>query len=534
MRHRVRCRIRPSGSPADTHSPADTNSPADAPIVVVQTIRNRATVVDLSPAAAAHGVRMNLSLAEARALCPEVHTLDHDPAADQRTLLALARWAMRYTPLVCTGWPDSPGDKPDQPAHSPACLLLDVTGCERLFGSVRQIVRQIRRAMVKLNLPARVAAAPTALAAWALACIQGASGVVITPHELPAIAAGLPVSALRLPDAVIQSLHTLGLSRISQVLGLPRQTLPARFGTILTDRLDELLGDRPCLITPVTTAVTVEASMQFEYPLTSLELLSIVTKELLQRVLIDLQRRGEGARRIELLCRQEPASLGESAVTITKAVDLMRPTRDLRRMHELLCRATENLECGRGFIFVLLQVPLRQRTSDQQAQFIESHDAKGGTQGDARFEHLIERLAVRFGGDAIVQPVPHESYLPERAWQPSASLLSDDAKPHPPALARPLRLLPTPVEVKVVAEPCDDREGRPAQFVWKGQVYRLQHVKGPERIAGEWWRGHDKVRDYYDALDVLGRRFWIFRVMHHDPPPADTLRVRWFLHGLFD
>ena len=77
----------------------------------------------------------------------------------------------------------------------------------------------------------------------------------------------------------------------------------------------------------------------------------------------------------------------------------------------------------------------------------------------------------------------------------------------------------------MVAEPCDDREGRPRQFSHGGRVHQVVSAVGPERIAGEWWRGHDKTRDYYDVADPTGRRFWIFRVAQTN---------RWFLHGEFE
>ena len=82
-----------------------------------------------------------------------------------------------------------------------------------------------------------------------------------------------------------------------------------------------------------------------------------------------------------------------------------------------------------------------------------------------------------------------------------------------------------------MVEPSDHWEGRPAQFTHRSNVHRLVHVLGPERVAGEWWRGHYKTRDYYDALDDTGRRFWIFRVVTQMTPERRT--ARWFLHGVF-
>ncbi len=56
-------------------------------------------------------------------------------------------------------------------------------------------------------------------------------------------------------------------------------------------------------------------------------------------------------------------------------------------------------------------------------------------------------------------------------------------------------------------------------------MHRLDHVRGPERITGQWWNGRWKTRDYFDVLDVGGNRYWIFRVAQSG---------RWFLHGIFE
>ena len=61
-------------------------------------------------------------------------------------------------------------------------------------------------------------------------------------------------------------------------------------------------------------------------------------------------------------------------------------------------------------------------------------------------------------------------------------------------------------------------------FADPAKVHRLDHVRGPERITGQWWQGRSKTRDYFDVLDTAGNRYWIFRV-------AET--GGWFLHGIF-
>ncbi len=57
-------------------------------------------------------------------------------------------------------------------------------------------------------------------------------------------------------------------------------------------------------------------------------------------------------------------------------------------------------------------------------------------------------------------------------------------------------------------------------------MHRIAHSVGPERIAGAWWRGHHKTRDYYDVEDEdTGQRFWIFRVAESG---------KWFVQGEFE
>jgi protein ImuB len=87
-------------------------------------------------------------------------------------------------------------------------------------------------------------------------------------------------------------------------------------------------------------------------------------------------------------------------------------------------------------------------------------------------------------------------------------------------------LLAKPEEIRVIVTPSHDLDGRPVSFTThQGKVHRLEHAVGPERIAGQWWVGHDKTRDYFDVEDSTGKRFWIFRVLQS---------ARWFVQGHFE
>ena len=76
-----------------------------------------------------------------------------------------------------------------------------------------------------------------------------------------------------------------------------------------------------------------------------------------------------------------------------------------------------------------------------------------------------------------------------------------------------------------MVSPSDDRDGRPISITQDGKVRRVMHAVGPERIAGQWWEGHNKTRDYFAVEDEEGRRSWVFRVRETG---------RWFVHGEFE
>ena len=97
------------------------------------------------------------------------------------------------------------------------------------------------------------------------------------------------------------------------------------------------------------------------------------------------------------------------------------------------------------------------------------------------------------------------------------------ALPHPErsVRVRPVRLLPRPVPLRVLALVPD---GPPTWLALAGREYVVAHAEGPERIETAWWRGPDVRRDYFRVTTTDGRRLWVFRARTDG---------RWYLHGVF-
>ncbi|MFN6953104.1 MAG: Y-family DNA polymerase, partial [Albidovulum sp.] len=264
-----------------------------------------------------------MPVAEARAALPATMATapgacvvaEATPAADAGALRALALWAQRFSPWVSVDGEDG--------------LLLDATGCEGVFGSERAMARAVLAGLRRLRIEARVAAAGTIGAAWAGARFGAAERepVVIESGEarIEAALAGLPVAALRLEAETIAGLSEIGITRVGEVLALPRAVLPARFGGVVLRRVDQALGRVAEVLDPVREEAPIEASIVFDGPTTNVEAVSRAVREVVEAewgVCAQLRAKERGARvlRVELA----RADLSPAVLEVV----LSRPGRD--------------------------------------------------------------------------------------------------------------------------------------------------------------------------------------------------------------
>lgn len=444
-----------------------------------------------------------MTLAEARALCPALSHADHQPEHDLKSLEAFARWMMRFSPVVAI--------------ESSDALLLDVTGTERLFGGFDRLLGLVSDAILKFGFHYGIAIASTPGSAWALASFSQGHPAIITPEQLPDALSSLPIAALRLDIELIQAFHGLGIDKIGQLMQLPRAALPARFGTTVLTRLDQALGHLSEPLQAVERREPIQTQLKFEGVVDSLEVIWEVLKRLLEKVIRELKRRDCGARKllVEFLLPRAPA--------LQKTISLSRPSSDSAGLFNLMRCATETVKSHDGFAGVRLSVPVFERLPHEQFGLLDSAEQAG----DLDFDHLIERLKARMGDGTVLCARLVESHRPEKTYlytetdadnaQPAAQMKDQCPK------ARPLHLLPEPVEVFCMASASP--EAAPVSFTHMGDQFQVVHASGPERIAGTWWEGRSKTRDYFDAEDSMGRRFWVFRVLE---------TRKWYLHGIFD
>ncbi len=445
---------------------------------------------------------------------PTLAAAAHDPEADARLLGELALFCGRYTPMAAAEGPDG--------------LILDITGCDHLFGGEAALRARAIAGLARLGVEARGAVADGPDAARALARF---SEVAVAPADgAEPLLRALPIAALELPPETALALARAGLRRVGQLADLPQAALTARFGASARRALDRLLGREERRITPLRPPPEIVAAARFPAPLLEEAALMQALAGLMRDATRELERRGQGGRRFEACFFRADGA----ARSIT--IETGRPQRDpaglLRLFQERLQALADPIDPGFGFDALRLEVTAAESFAREEPDF-ERRAAC-----EAELAGLVDRLAARFGRDRVQRFEARDTHDPTRAGRRAPAL----DRPAGPAFApqefttqepgepplRPLQMFEPPQPIEVLAEVPD---GPPLRFRWRRVLHEVARAEGPERIAPEWWRGSgdDRVRDYYRIEDAAGRRFWVFRLGLYggsEPP-------RWFLHGLF-
>jgi len=449
-----------------------------------------------------------MSLADARAHCPDLATMAHDPEGDVRALDHLANRMIRFTPLVASDPPDG--------------LLLDITGAAHLFGGEQALVAQ---AMAETGLSTRHALADHAAAARALARYGGSDVLA------------LPVAALELPEEALSGLRRAGLYRLGDLARRSMAGLATRFGEEAVARLRAILGDLPSPLAPCVPLAPIRAHVRFAEPVAR----TCDVLKAMEALLIDAAGQME-ARRIGGRCFVVMLERCDG-VRRRLMVETGQPTRDptpvMRLFTERIETLADPLNPGFGFDAIGLAVPGTEPLAALQPDMANeraSNRASESAQADSIAE-LIDRLSTRLGPDNVLRLTPVDSHIPERAQSlmPASGQIavSWPAFNQANAPPRPLLLLDPPQPITAIASVPD---GPPQRFRWRGRLHTVAHAEGPERLAPEWWRqmeghlpGHGLTRDYYRVEDAEGCRFWLLRhgLFDERRDPA------WYIHGLF-
>src|SRR5229473_3435670 len=428
---------------------------AEAPLAVVQAgdLGGRAHILGATPQA--FGVEAGQTLAEARAICPQLMHRKASPERERAAAQAALEAAAAVSPRV--------------EEAAPGLVHLDAGGLSRLFGDDRGVARALVgvAAGKSTALLAARAAAPDLTFEPTRHGLGGGAFRAVAPDEQAAFLAGLPLLALDLPDELQ---HTL-----REVARLPPGPLAARLGPEGAVLWRLARGEDGSALAPRPPPLRFEEGEELEWDAQSIEPLLFVWKALLDRLAQRLRARGLMARELSLQLRLADASWDE------RTLDLAAPTREVGPLLQLLRLGVEGRPPAAGVTAVrLCAVPVPE-VLDQLPLF--------GPRGASptQLAAAVARLSALVGPERVGQPV-----APDR-WTPFAAEVARFAPPPPPEMSEP----PPAGEVELVAralrpprtaeERCD-AAGRPLLVIGEGALGgRVVASAGPWRTVAGWW-----------------------------------------------
>ena len=443
--------------------------------------------------------------------------------------------AIAYAALLDCAWAISPraGDGPKREERDFSdTAVLDIAGCEKLFGSPKKIANQLRRVASEVGLEANVAVAENPLAAVCAA--QGFAGITVIPAGEEGLRIGtLSLEALRMPVEFVETLGRWGIRSCAAFAALPEIAIVERLGQegLYWWRLARGADEQPLIAKEFPS--NFEEHMELDSPVDLLEPLLFV----LNRLLDDLCAR----LRMHLLL------IGEIKVTFTlerndsrrkepilhvRTLRLPVPARDGKLLLKLLQLDLEAHPPSLPVTAVHLGALPAKALSRQRGLFLPlSPDPE-------RLEITLARIQSTVGEGRAGVPVLLDTHSPDSFEQNRFVLPEIKEKPsfgekQPTAAMRVYRP-PLPASVEF-------RKGKPAFLRCEGERRQILAFAGPWRRTGGWWSERVWARDEWDIeVRTLPRNF----PPEHLEPGEDATALyrvcrdlrakRWFVEGIYD
>jgi len=407
----------------------------------------------------------------------------------------------------------------------PDGIVFEVRSSLRYFSGIRNIRSQLQRLLEQqlhswgLDSYFFQSAAPTATSSLLLARSR-ANLLIYRPASLRSALGRLSVDLLPISVKEKKQLRQTGLLYLRDLWRLPAGSLRQRFGTQLVDYLDTCLGKHVEPLSIHEPLPVFSSRHELEFPVEYADRLLPLVQELLAQLGVYLRQR-------ELCTAHLLLHLEHEAQTCSLIeMNLRRPERCESHLLMLLENRISSL---------VLNAPVTAMTLE--AKFFEAfiahsenllaRQSNSPVNSRSSLLDLLELLQIRLGSSAVQVLQVFAEHCPEHA---SAKIIHGE-KLHN-KLHKVTEHLPE-VLGSFRPRPCWLLDEPESLLEQNGQIYlqtshtrtMLKIISEAEQIETRWWAGCDVRRDYYIAIDNIGRTYWVFYSLSH--------HRGWYLHGIF-
>jgi len=397
-------------------------------------------------------------------------------------------------------------------------VVLDVGGCELLFGSAYELANEIASCAVKrkqsgglgCKVSVAVAANPDA-AIYAARCFNGIS-FIASGEELTSLG-DLPIESLKFQVSSLKSKQIRDLSpetwdtKVEEILGTLRlwgiHTF-REFAALPTAGVSERLGQEGIKLQELASGKThrhlrlkqpapvFEHSIELEHPLVELEPLSFIFARLLNQLCASLNAYALATNELRIQLKLEDGTSHE------RQLSLPHPMRDHKVFLKLLLLNAEMHPPQSAVLAVSIACePVKPRVL-QNGLFIPLAPEP------EKLELTLARLAKLLGPDNVGSPELVDTYRPD-AFRVKRFVLKGKleqrrrkSKSIGNRQCLGFRVFRPPLRAIVQAD-----RGYPTQIsAWganRSVHGRVVRMAGPWRTTGDWWRTDAWARDEWDV-----------------------------------
>ena len=422
-------------------------------------------------------------------------------------------------------------------------VVIDVEGCELLFGSAYQLATEVVRRAKQLPSDGGLeTAVNVAIAANPDAAIHAATrlqGITfVSPGEERTCLGDFQITHLdyslvdveeKEAQEIFETLRLWGIRTFGDFASLPVNGVAERLGQAGI-RLQQLAAGKTERHLKIKQPAPVFAnSLELEHPLTELEPLSFIFARLLHQLCAALNAYALATNEVQVQLQLEDQTLHK------RRLSLPYPMRDHKVFLKLLLLDTEMHPPGAAVRKVFLACePVKPRVL-QNGLFVPLAPAPD------KLELTLARLAKLVGEENVGSPALLDTHRPD-AFSMNRFVLPAPSNAHKPAKTGSrqsgtgnrlgLRMFRPPLRAVVETE-----QGWPTQIsAWGKQrsVYgKVVRVAGPWRTTGDWWREDRWARDEWDVAVTSSNR------TSSEPPGLYRIYRKlnsemWFVEGNYD
>src|SRR5215213_637092 len=417
-------------------------------------------------------------------------------------------------------------------------VVIDIDGCELLFGSPYQLAKEVFERAKKFRtegglkslVSVAIAANPDA-AIHAATHLQGIT--FVSPGEELTCIGEFPVDVLdyslinlekKVVAEILETLRLWGVRSFAEFASLPVAGVSERLGQAGI-KLQQLAAGKTERHLRVKQPAPVFAhSLELEHAITELEPLSFIFARLLHQLCAALNA-------YALATNEVCVSLQlESQTTHERKLSLPYPMRDHKVLLKLLLLDTEMHPPQAAVRSISIACePVKPRVL-QNGLFVPLAPAPD------KLELTLARLAKLVGEENIGSPNLLDTHRPDAFSMKRFTLVSESRKRHKTADRQlaignqkclGFRMFRPPLRAIVQAE-----QGWPTQVsAWGKQrsVYgKVVNVAGPWRTTGDWWRDDRWARDEWDVTLERSGQQTLYRIYR------ELKSENWFVEGNYD